>query len=468
MAVMFMFNMFYQDIFNRHELDLDNECTESVEKIVAFVPAYKETFEQLSKTVDSLICSKLGSKYLMVCVVSDGENDYESLIQRKFISRMCTYKSWKGNEVRVVINYGIRNDKHIIVINKYQNNGKKDSIVLCNDIFNYKRDNLTTENENFRSMIQTDILNLFNISDFDYIFSTDADTVVDELAMSYLVDTIKRKNAVASCGIVNVDFSSCNVFWNNIQNFQYLYGQYLRRTNEDLFNQVLCLPGCISMFKIRESGNDLKLYSELVDEKNFVQSCVQYVGTDRRYTSSLIYTENSRIVLDKRSQAYTVPPDNISSFIKQRKRWSQNTYFNTMLNIISPNVNVVLRLFNLIDYLRLSLVYFRFFNTVYFIYLLSAFYEQKDINGLIPYIVILTYPVFVFFFYALFNAHLRKQYFRLFFSLLVNRVFVFVSSVVIFTIMMYDIGSCSWNGNESNVREIVIEEEIPATEVVNE
>lgn len=456
MSVMFMFNMFYQDLFVDTSLP---ENDDSQEKIVAFVPAYKETVEQVSRTVDSLIANKIGTKQMVLCVVSDGGNDYDSLIERKMISRMCSYTSWLNTQVRVVISYGTRNGVPVVLVSKFENVGKKDSIILCNDIFNYRRDNMPSANVDFRSMIETDILNMFNVTGFDYIFCTDADTVVEDTAVNYLVDSIKRRNAVASCGIVNVDFTEGNAFWNNIQNFQYLYGQYLRRTNEDLFNQVLCLPGCISMFRVQQSGTALKLYSELVDENNLVQSCVQYVGTDRRHTSSLIYTDpDARIVLDKRCQAYTIPPDNFSAFVQQRRRWSQNTYFNTMLNIIGPNVNFVLRLFSVVDYIRLSLVYFRFFNTVYFVYLLAAFHKQQDILELVPYMVILLYPVVCFFVYALFNGHLRNQYLRLLVSLVINRVFVFFSSIVLFTVMLYEIGSCSWaRSNEQATRSVDIE-----------
>jgi cellulose synthase/poly-beta-1,6-N-acetylglucosamine synthase-like glycosyltransferase len=173
-----------------------------------------------------------------------------------------------------------------------------------------------------------------------------------------LTDSIRKRNAIAVCGVVNVDKSSGNWFWNNLQNYQYLYGQYTRRTTEDLVNQVLCLPGCISMFLLcnRTIGAQ-QLYSEIPDTSDLTVSNVQYVGTDRRYTSSLIYSDSSsKIVMDTRCHAYTVPPQSIAAYISQRRRWCQNTYFNTMINIIAPNVNFMLRVFCLVDYLRLSLV----------------------------------------------------------------------------------------------------------------
>ena len=342
------------------------------------------------------------------------------------------------------IYYGTRKDKHVLIIQKDENQGKKDSIILSNELFNHGRSNSPTVNHQYRDEVLSDINNTFGVSNFDYMFCTDADTVVSENSFVCLIDTIEKRNAVASCGIVNVDFTSGNSFWNNLQNFQYLYGQYIRRTNEDLFNQVLCLPGCISMFKMNTGSlAALDLYSKIPDHNQLVTSSVQYVGTDRRYTSSLVYTDkNAKIVLDTRCNAYTIPPSNLESYISQRRRWCQNIYFNSMINIIGPNVNFILRFFNVIDYLRLSLVYFRLFNTLYFVYLL---HKQHNILELLPYIVILCYPVLCFLVYSLFDGHLRPQWFKLFLALVVNKIFVIFSTISVFTNMLWNIGSSSWN-----------------------
>jgi chitin synthase len=447
MSVMFTFNMIYKALFVKNE-EPTLETSGEINKIVAFVPVYKETLEQLSRTVDSLIENNIGRNYSMICIVSDGINDYKDILDSLIVTRYAKYyKSWLGEDVSTNIYYGIRKEKHIVIIQKEENQGKKDSVILCNELFNHGRSNSSVTNHQYRDEILSDINNTFGVSIFDYLFCTDADTVVSKNSFVCLIDNIKRRNAVASCGIVNVDFSSGKSFWNNLQNFQYLYGQYIRRTNEDLFNQVLCLPGCISMFKMKNSNiAALDVYSKIPDHNHVVTSSVQYVGTDRRYTSSLVYTDkNAKIVLDTRCNAYTTPPSDLESYISQRRRWCQNTYFNSMINIIGPNVNFILRFFNGIDYLRLSLVYFRLFNTLYFIYLLASRFKQQDILELVPYIVILCYPILCFLLYSLFNEHLRSKWFSLFISLVVNKFFVMFSTISIFTNMLWNIGSSSWN-----------------------
>jgi len=443
-SLMFTVNMIYKSLFVKNE-QASLEVTDNLQRILAFVPVYKERPEQICKTIDSICENETGVHTATLCVVSDGANDYEEdIFDTQLYSFYHFYKSWQGINVSVKVVLGKRQDKNIIYISKDTNLGKKDSIILCNDLFNYPRSNMNVITSTFKKDLLELMTTHFRNNEFDYIFSTDADTTLDKNVLISLMDSIIKRNAVASCGVVNG--SNSDYFWGNLQNFQYLYGQYLRRTNEDLLNQVLCLPGCISMFKvIPEAAEALKMYSTVPDHKSLTESCVQYVGTDRRYTSCLIYTNpEAKIVMDTRCNAYTIPPGNFKSYVNQRKRWSQNMYFNGLLNIFKPNINVLSRLFNVIDYLRLSLVYFRLFNTLYFIYLLSAYYNNSDILRLVPYLALTFYPMVCFFVYALFNGHLRKLYLLHVVSVVVNKIFIFVATPVIFTSTLFNIGNVSW------------------------
>jgi chitin synthase len=288
---------------------------------------------------------------------------------------------------------------------------------------------------------------LYNLNEFNYIFCTDADSVVNENTIPNLVESIKLKNAVAACGIVNADLSNGNMFWTNIQNYQYLYGQYIRRTNEDLMNQVLCLPGCITMFKINEEAkNALLKFSSLPDEKNLIQRNSQYIGTDRKYTSCIIQTnKNAKIVLDTRCHVYTVPPNNWISYINQRRRWCSNMYFNSMNNVIAPNINILLRLFTILDIVRLSLVYFRLFNTTYLLYLIVITFKDQNIIRFVPLIIFVALPTFCFLVYSIFNGHLRKQYIKFLIMSIINKIFTLLSTIIVFTVMLININSFQWS-----------------------
>ena len=88
---------------------------------------------------------------------------------------------------------------------------------------------------------------LFLIDEYHYMFFTDADSFIQANSLTSLIDELEYRNVTAACGLVMVDFSGhCGGFWNIYQNFQYLYGQYIRRNVENIIARVTCLPGCIT------------------------------------------------------------------------------------------------------------------------------------------------------------------------------------------------------------------------------
>jgi chitin synthase len=445
MSVMFVVNRIINFFKPSHKQDVENSG--SPKNIVAFVPIYKESDDDVKRVIDSVLASKVGPHNLLTCVVNDGGDvNTESLIDDKISEGMFWYKSWKGTEVEVRAIVGKRNGSPMLLLTKDTNVGKKDSIIVCNDIFSNEL--RAPVNEEIKNHIRSMIINAFGntFEKHDYLFTTDADTQIGDNAIMSLLQTIEDSNATAACGVVNVASSYGNVVWNVAQQAQYMYGQFLHRTNESILNQVLCLPGCISMFSLNMSKEVMKMYSEIpdVEKSELVKSCVQYVGTDRRLTSSIIYTNHdAKVVLNETSHAYTIAPNSLTSYINQRKRWCNNMYFNSLLNIVSPNVIFLNRLFCLIDVFRMSLVYFRLFNTVYFMYLLGSRNYQISMNY-IPFVVLLAYPVLCFLVYSLFNQHLRAQFLSVVIGLILNKVMTFVLSPVVFTTMLWNIGAATW------------------------
>jgi chitin synthase len=445
MAIMFVCNMIYRNIV-RYPGEMDEIESDIIDKVVVFVPVYDESIEQVNRTINSITENKCRNKKVLIVVVSDGKTDYANTMDVVTNQTIDIYKSWKGVDIKCFIKMGKKNNKDMIYIEKDINSGKKDSIILLNDLFNVERGNMSGANRLFKTNVMKEVESLFGEKEYNYIMYTDGDTVLDENAIDCLVDTIKKRGAKACCGMVNVDKSNGNVFWNNLQNFQYLYGQYMRRTNEDLLNQVLCLPGCITMMVIDESMADVfKMYSTLPEQKNLFETSVQCVGTDRRLTSCIVYTDGeAKILQDTRAHAYTNPPDNFSKYISQRKRWAQNMFFNSINNIFGRNVVFLSRVFNVVDMLRMSFIYFRFFNTLYFVYLLIKNYEHKEAIKLVPYIILLTYPAICFMIYGLINGHLRVQYINMVIYLIVNKIFTMLTSILIFTLMLANIGNSNW------------------------
>lgn len=452
-CVMFVFNMTYRYIVGKYSVKSEDQprLDEDITKIVAIIPAYKESKAQILSNIRSIINSKCGPHYILPIVVSDGFQNFSSLISVKQSSTSCTYTSWKEEDVDVDIFYGTIDDHDIVFIDKNRNMGKKDTIILANDIFNFPRRGMPQKTTDFRRSVSNDIFSIFGIKDFDCIFFTDGDTVLDEYALHYLRQTLLQNEAIAVCGIVNVCPSAernlGTFFWDNLQNFQYMYGQYTKRTNEDLFKQVQCLPGCISMIGIDYSFTEINsVFAKCPDKNDFFQTCVNSIGTDRRLTSSILSKAGgAKILQDTRAHAWTLPPQCWSHFLNQRKRWMHNLYFNTMFNVVCKNVNVFLRFLDFLEILRMNLIYFRLFNSCYFIYLLSVYYTPKDVLQLVPYIVLLSWPAVCFIVYAVFDSHLRRNFFKLFLFLIVNKIFTMCTSFIVFSTMLFNIGIFKWN-----------------------
>jgi cellulose synthase/poly-beta-1,6-N-acetylglucosamine synthase-like glycosyltransferase len=458
----------YKYIINKiipNDIVIDNK------NLVAFVPAYSESLEDVNNTVNSIINNTYNNENnnLLICIVSDGKNNYNRIYNNQYYTTYTyTYKSWLNKPIQMNISYGSKDNNKIMIIHKQENIGKKDSIILVNMLFNSNtiiRDNI---NMKFKNDVLNNVIQQFDINKFDYLFCTDADSTISSNTFIELINSIESNDAIASCGIVNVNLDDKKNIWSYLQNFQYMYGQYMRRTVETLFKQVLCLPGCITMLKLNKNlAESMVEYSKIPNNTKLIESTIQYMGTDRRLTGCIIYNSNMNIVLNTNCHVYTNAPLSLTTLTNQRKRWYQNTYFNTLMNIYSNNINILLRFFNLLDFLKMTLVYFRFFNTLYFIYILSYYELKKNIIDFIPFIIIITFPIIVFFIYALINNHLRKHYLEFLLICILNKVFILFYNIIISSIMFISIGSSTWhmNNTANNTEEDYAECNTPLNEV---
>jgi chitin synthase len=458
----------YKYIINKiipNDIVIDNK------NLVAFVPAYSESLEDVNNTVNSIINNTYNNENnnLLICIVSDGKNNYNRIYNNQYYTTYTyTYKSWLNKPIQMNISYGSKDNNKIMIIHKQENIGKKDSIILVNMLFNSNtiiRDNI---NMKFKNDVLNNVIQQFDINKFDYLFCTDADSTISSNTFIELINSIESNDAIASCGIVNVNLDDKKNIWSYLQNFQYMYGQYMRRTVETLFKQVLCLPGCITMLKLNKNlAESMVEYSKIPNNTKLIESTIQYMGTDRRLTGCIIYNSNMNIVLNTNCHVYTNAPLSLTTLTNQRKRWYQNAYFNTLMNIYSNNINILLRFFNLLDFLKMTLVYFRFFNTLYFIYILSYYELKKNIIDFIPFIIIITFPIIVFFIYALINNHLRKHYLKFLLIFIINKVFILFYNIIISSIMFISIGSSTWhmNNTANNTEEDYAECNTPLNEV---
>jgi len=76
----------------------------------------------------------------------------------------------------------------------------------------------------------------------------DGDVVFEPDAIVKLVDLMKRDAAIgATCGRIHPQGSGLIAMY---QKFEYAVGHWLQKATEDVLGNVLCAPGCFSLYRL--------------------------------------------------------------------------------------------------------------------------------------------------------------------------------------------------------------------------
>ncbi|CAI6330377.1 unnamed protein product [Periconia digitata] len=420
--------------------------------ILTLIPAYSESEEQIVKTIYSLRDNEVGQHRQVMVVLLDGKprdvRRHMTRIIRDFERPYITLKFKRGS---LKITAGFAQDVPVIVIEKVKNSGKKDSLVLCHDLFNVPRENVPLYTKLLREEIWNDILPVLtegeNFEKFDMVFCTDADSTIYKGAVANLADALVRdKNAIAACGLVLVELEPGFEwsFWNLYQQFQYSYGKYVRRQAESYIGKVTCLPGCITMIAVRdEMAGAIRKYAEPITKYPVVFHQVQYLGTDRRLTYSML-SQNSKLhtLFVSNAISETIAPQSLQHYLSQRRRWGSNAYFNNYFYFMGEKMILISRISALIDIARLSMVYYRVLNTALF---LKGLTENVSILSLMPLMIVAYLPT-VWYLMTIFTLEkeLQKRAHKLMIGLCINKIISYFITVMIFTKVAKNLGSQVW------------------------
>ncbi|KAH7022052.1 chitin synthase-domain-containing protein [Ilyonectria destructans] len=420
--------------------------------ILSLIPAYSESEEQIVKTVYSLRDNGVEPHRQVMVIVLDGHprdiRSHMTRVVREFERPYISLK-WKRGILRITA--GFMEDVPVIVIEKLKNAGKKDSLIFCHDLFNYPRMNSPLYTKLLRQEMWQEILPILtegsDFNGFDMVFCTDADSTIHKGAIARLANALARdKNAIAACGLVLVELEPGYEwsFWNLYQQFQYTYGQYVRRRAEGIVGKVTCLPGCITMIAVRkEMAGAIQKYAEPVTEYLVLSHQVQYLGTDRRLTYSMLSQgKHLRTLFVPDSVSETVAPQSIQHYLSQRRRWGSNAYFNNYFYTAGENMLPITRIASSIEVIRLSMVYYRVLNTALFLWGLTS--AHVTIMQMVPMLIIGQLPSFWFFCSVLLDAELRKRAHKLVIGFSINKLISPIMSLIIFTKVATNLGSQAW------------------------
>jgi len=296
--------------------------------ILSLIPAYSESEEQILKCITSLQTNGAAPHRQVMVVLLDGNpRDIRSHMTRVILEIERPYVSLKYKLSSLKVTAGWIGDAPVIVLEKSKNSGKKDSLVLCHDIFNFPRSNMPILTKILKEEIWRDVLPAFTngegFNGFDMVFCTDADSIVHKGAIAHLANAMARdEKAIAACGLVLVELEPGYEwsFWNLFQQVQvpsriqipqvnsnicnqYTYGQFIRRRAEGFIGRVTCLPGCVTMTAVRkEMAGAIQKYAEPVTAYSVLHHQVQYL-----VSFQFIYCETSSLTSSPRAQIGVLP-----------------------------------------------------------------------------------------------------------------------------------------------------------------
>ena len=192
-----------------------------------------------------------------------------------------------------------------------------------------------------------------------------------------------------------------------------------------------------------EMGPALSEYAKPVTGHNIFLHQIQYLGTDRRLTWCMMSQhKHLRTVFVPDALSETVVPCSLSHYLSQRRRWASNAYFNDFWLALGPQQRLITRLFALIDLIRITLVFYRVFNTVYFLHgLITHFYVIKIIPTLI---VTKTPALWYLVLVSIKEPLMRRRLHKLILGMCINQIISPILSVIVFANVLLHIGSQAW------------------------
>lgn len=169
---------------------------------------------------------------------------------------------------------------------------------------------------------------------------------------------------------------------------------------------------------------------------------IQYLGTDRRLTYSMLsQSKDLHTIFVPSAVSETVAPQSFKHYVSQRRRWGSNAYFNDYLYFAGEQMIFITRLCAVIELTRLTLVYYRVFNTALFIYGLT---QRFSAIKLVPLIIVSQIPTCWYLVNMCINPHLRAKAHKLLIGLMINKFMGPVMSLTIFTNVIKNLGSQAW------------------------
>ncbi len=446
----------FRTILGKKEVELSEKET----NICCLIPVYAEAVNMVKANLDSLSNQNLPENVnVTLFVICDGlvvgKNNERSLYEElsdivifedntEYRKDFITWKSQQPNEL--IAKKGKYNGVNIILSYKKNNSGKKDSLIIGEEEI--------------------------NLMDMEFVYHTDSDTVADKDCLRQLLYSLQNDETLDGVsGLIRTFYNDNDPedkSWSKMmeklfclmQEYQYFHSVILRRLAESCLKSTVCLPGCVNMIRLGEKSEiAITNYAKLPDKNDYIDTITTMQGTDRKYTS-LLLKQGAKLCLNVRAVAFTEPPVTYKSFVNQRRRWSSNSFYNSLRILSYKKINKYIRLSSMLDIIRLYTTMFRLLSYFSFFY----FIITNRVSWFIY--IISTCIVFIPYVYTnIIGMILLPDYKKLFLSFLINITWVWMPLVYSYTIikMFFTTTDFKWGTentivNKEEQLEIIIED----------
>lgn len=189
-----------------------------------------------------------------------------------------------------------------------------------------------------------------------------------------------------------------------------------------------------------EMAGAIRKYAEAITKTPVIHHQVQYLGTDRRLTYSMLsQSRKLHTVFVPSAVSETVAPQSLLHYLSQRRRWGSNAYFNNFFYFLGDNMILITRLAACIELVRLSLVYYRIANTLMFVKGLVT--EPFSIIKLAPLLVVSQLPTAWYFANMVWEPQLRRRAHKILLGYMINKLVSPFLAMTVFYNVLRNLGS---------------------------
>ncbi|KAJ3342408.1 hypothetical protein HDU91_000543, partial [Kappamyces sp. JEL0680] len=308
-----------------------------IANIIVNMPIYNEEPEALLMAVESIVNSCYPKERITVYLSFD--NDEENELVRALFKHFTGHETLVGGWKKCTT---LRYRDVTFVINQFPHGGKRN-----------------TQAQTFKQIVRD-----FAGREMDsFVLYLDSDIVLHKDAMlEFLRAMEQNKSLIGMTGFISAISSRQVNFLQYFQDCEYVFGQIVARSLEAGLGGVTCLPGALTIIRLKEMAEAAQTYFDDLPTEDIFDFHRYHLGEDRFLTHLLMQQSRSHSLgFCPAARAKTVAPDNWTSFVKQRRRWLLGAFSNEVFFLadISLWTKVpLLLLWKLLDFASRSASFF--------------------------------------------------------------------------------------------------------------